>query len=78
MSNLREERKKQRSKMLDKMNDKKEVLTTHGAFVTSRKMVKKNPVELHEQELMTLFWKSKRPMHSDEEIGKMFREIFSD
>lgn len=74
----REERRKKRERMyrrLDDQNKYKEVLDTKGAFIMSRKKVRKNAVEEHMVELMTLVGKSKRPMLSDAEIGKMFREI---
>jgi hypothetical protein len=54
----------------------KEVIITQGALVMSRNKVLKNPVEINEVELLTLVAKLNRPRHTDEEIGKMFREIF--
>jgi hypothetical protein len=54
----------------------KEVIITQGALVMARNKVLKNPVEINEVELLTLVAKLNRPRHTDEEIGKMFREIF--
>ena len=62
----------------EKHNNKyyKEEIITQGMFVLSRNKVLKNPVEINEVELLTLVAKLNRPRHTDEEIGKIFRNIF--
>jgi hypothetical protein len=81
-SNRRLAKKDQMKELIERENYNnkyfKEEILTQGAFVMSRMKVRKNPVELNEIELLTLVAKLKRPRHTDEEIGKMFREIFKD
>lgn len=74
----RARRKKEMKRLLQYEATHKEEIVTQGCFVMGRRTVQKNPVEKNEAELLQLASKARQGCYSDEEIGKLFRQIFKD